>query len=209
VHFRSRQFENCPKQFFHVRVAKDVVDKQTEATRWGELVHKAFEDRARDSTALPEHLAQHEPMMARLTSLAGEKLIEARLGLTHNFLPCGFFAKEVWYRGVVDYGVVNGTKAVVIDYKTTRSGVHAEVALQLAAYARGEIILQPDGTEIPLPEIHGAAVLHLRPEGWKLVPVAITDEVFEVFAVGLKLVHGWDTELSKGVLGKPIMSGEF
>jgi hypothetical protein len=32
--------------------------------------------------------------------------------------PCGFFDKEVWFRGVIDYVKIHDGKALVLDYKT-------------------------------------------------------------------------------------------
>lgn len=92
---------------------------------------------------------------------------------------------------------------VLGDNKTTKSGVHAEVALQLSAYERADYILLPDGTQVPIPSIDAAAVLHLRPEGWKLVPIQTSDDAFKTF-LALKEVMAWDKTLSKAVVGKPI-----
>jgi hypothetical protein len=36
-------FENCPKQFYHTRVAKDVATTQGEAALWGDRVHQYLE----------------------------------------------------------------------------------------------------------------------------------------------------------------------
>jgi hypothetical protein len=125
------------------------------------------------------------------------------------FSPDFIFIEEtVWsethgYAGSFDAIARIGSETVIIDYKTTRSGVHAEVALQLSAYERADYILRPDGTQEPIPDLDAAAVLHLRPEGWKLVPVQTSDELFDVF-LALKQVHRWDKELSKVVIGQPI-----
>ena len=40
---------------------------------------------------------------------------------------------------------------VLLDLKTTRSGVHADVALQLAAYARTEQLITQDGVAGQVP----------------------------------------------------------
>lgn len=105
---------------------------------------------------------------------------------------------------------------LIIDNKTTRSGVHAEVAIQLAAYAHADVVLHPDGREEPLPKIDGGAVVWLRPEESNLTPVRIfgalpvspeegSEELspFDVF-LALRRVHFWDKELSKVVLGNPL-----
>lgn len=117
------------------------------------------------------------------------------------------------YAGSFDWAAVikndAGEEEVVIgDTKTTRSGVHGEVALQLAAYAHADYIVGADGAQVPLPEFTGGAVLHLRPEGAQVVPVTITDEVFEVF-LSLLPVLDWNREGSKKVLGRPVWSTEF
>jgi hypothetical protein len=112
------------------------------------------------------------------------------------------------YAGSFDAIARIGNELVIIDNKTTRSGVHAEVALQLSAYERADYILRPDGTQVPIPELDAAAVLHLRPEGWKLVPVQTSDEAFAVF-LALKEVMEWDKRLSKAVIGKPIRHEEL
>lgn len=105
-------------------------------------------------------------------------------------------------------------QTLFFDWKTTRSGVHEEVALQLAAYRFAPSIIRPDGSRIPNPKTDGAAVLHVRPEGWKLVPI-VTDglaeqegeaDVMDYFRA-LRLVFDWDHLAKKGVVGKPVASG--
>jgi len=92
----------------------------------------------------------------------------------------------------------------VADVKTTRSGVHAEVAIQMAAYraASEALRVQTDGSykaeAWPVTDVTGL-VIHLRPEAWKLVPVRIGPDVFEIFKA-LLVVHGWDKDVSKDVL---------
>lgn len=99
-------------------------------------------------------------------------------------------------------------EVVILDNKTTRSGVHSEVALQLAAYKNADYIIAQDGTQKPIPDITGGAVLHLRPDSWALVPVAVTDEFFQVF-LSLIPVMEWDRELSKSALGAPLAGDQW
>lgn len=61
--------------------------------------------------------------------------------------------------------------------------------------------------QVPLPKMDAAAVLHLRPGGWNLVPVQTSDEAFTVF-LALKEVMEWEKRLSKAVIGKPIRHEE-
>lgn len=107
------------------------------------------------------------------------------------------------YAGSFDALVRIEGELVWVDYKTTRSGVHEEVALQLAAYSRADHVLRGDGTRVPLPKSDQAACLHVRPEGWKLVPVRIGDDVFEHF-LHLRETFRWEKEVKDTVLGRPL-----
>ncbi len=98
---------------------------------------------------------------------------------------------------------------LLVDYKTggdieEDKGVYPEVALQLAAYGRAEFIGAPNGAEVPLPEVDGAAVLHVQAGGWRLVPVdALRDDVFKAFLY-VREVFRWLEVTSKDVLGTPL-----
>jgi hypothetical protein len=59
--------------------------------------------------------------------------------------------------------------------------------MQLGALANADFIIEPDGTEKPLPAFDAFAVLHLRPRFSRLIPVEHTDEWFKAF-LGLKAV---------------------
>ena len=55
----------------------------------------------------------------------------------------------------------------IVDWKTARTGIWGEAALQLAAYANAEFYLDGDGLEVPVAEIgitRGMGV-HLRADG--------------------------------------------
>jgi hypothetical protein len=87
---------------------------------------------------------------------------------------------------------------VLVDVKTGRR-IYPEVALQLAAYAHADFIGHPDHTEAPLPELHAAAVLHLRPSGYRLVQVPIGQAVLEAFLAALA-VFRFATDLAPTLL---------
>lgn len=111
------------------------------------------------------------------------------------------------YAGSFDAICEIAGEVVMLDFKTTRSGVHEDVALQLAAYSNADRIVRADtGASEPLPVIDAAAVLHVRPEGWKLVPVRHAPELFDVF-LHLRTVFDWDREIKRGVIGRPVASG--
>ncbi|SCL32945.1 PD-(D/E)XK nuclease superfamily [Micromonospora nigra] len=166
------------------------------AAETGSAVHDLF-----------ERVAKGEPV--------GRVHPEYRVFLDHfdeflkEFEPEFVFLEEtVWsesldYAGSFDaYAVIDGER-VFLDWKTTRSGVHPEVALQLAAYRFADYIIRPDGSRVPQPSSTGGGVLHVRPEGWGFFPVRADAETFEYFKV-LRRVFDWERTVKETVVGKPI-----
>lgn len=83
-------------------------------------------------------------------------------------------------------------------------GVYAEAALQMAAYRRARVCWLRDGQQIPMPAVHSTGiVLHLRPEGYRVVPVECGDGVFAAFQHVQKVAE-WSTGLAKTVIAAPL-----
>ncbi|MEU0939872.1 hypothetical protein [Embleya sp. NPDC005971] len=83
-------------------------------------------------------------------------------------------------------------------------GVYPEAGLQMAAYRGAEVGWLRDGTRIPLPPIHSVGiVLHLRPEGYRVMPLACGDDVFAAF-LHVQQVAEFKRVLSKSVVGAPL-----
>ena len=111
-------YETCPRRYYHTRVAKDIVEPETQALTWGNAVHKALELRAKENKPLPTGMEHWEPLIAKIIGAGGEVFTEKQIALTKTFTPCDWFGPEVWVRGVVDIGVVRGPLLVALDYKT-------------------------------------------------------------------------------------------
>jgi hypothetical protein len=111
------------------------------------------------------------------------------------------------YAGSFDaFGRIQGEKCW-IDNKTTRSGVHAEVALQLAAYKNAEFLLDGEtGEEELMPHGDRGVVFHVRPEGWAVYEVPVTDDVFDYF-LALRKVFVWDSQIQRNLIGRPAAKG--
>jgi hypothetical protein len=130
----------------------------------------------------------------------------AWLAFIADFKP-EFLASEmsVWnrtesYGGTLDWIARIGGRVVIGDTKTGKD-VYADVALQLAAYARAEFALMADGSEQPLPALDGAVVLHLRDDGtYRLLPVDVGDAVFKAFLFAREVMR-WSEEVAGDVLG--------
>lgn len=121
-----KTFEQCPKKYFHLRVAKDVKDEPGEAADYGTAVHLAAEEFIRDGKPIPEKFAYIRPVVERLAALPGDKMAELKLGIREDYSPCGFFDKDVWWRGIADLLVIDGHRAWCVDYKTGKSARYAD-----------------------------------------------------------------------------------
>jgi hypothetical protein len=111
------------------------------------------------------------------------------------------FNHDLDYAGTMDGIAVMDGDLLLVDLKTGK-GIYEEIALQLNAYANFTELVSADGTSRPMPAVTGALALHLRPEGYRLIPVRLGDDIQEVFKSLIHLTR-WDSEIKKGVLGTP------
>jgi RecB family exonuclease len=131
-----KDFEGCPRRYHAVRILKQFKSKDTEATLYGTAVHKAFEDFIKEGIPLPAQFSAYEPFVTPLARAEGDIRCEERMAIRVDFSPCGFFDKDVWFRGIPDYLAIspNGKVARVADYKTGKSSRFADTAqLELMA----------------------------------------------------------------------------
>ena len=145
-----KTFEQCPKKYFHLKVAKDVKDEPGEAADYGTAVHLAAEEYIRDGKPIPDKFAYIRPVVERLAALPGDKLAELKLGVRKangSYEPCGFFDKDVWWRGIADLLIIDGHRAWCIDYKTGKSARYADTK-QLDLLAGAVFTHFPEVTKI-------------------------------------------------------------
>ena len=64
-------YETCPRRYWHTRVAKDVIEPETQALTWGNAVHKALELRAKENKPLPTGMEHWEPLIAKIIGAGG------------------------------------------------------------------------------------------------------------------------------------------
>ena len=131
-------FQQCPHKYYRLRVVKDIVEPPTEHLNFGLDVHKVCEDYISKDVPIPEKYSYIQQPLDSLKKMEGEKLCEYKMGLTRDLEPCGFFDKNVWWRGVADLIILQGEKAMVVDYKTGKSSRYADTKqldiLSLAAF---------------------------------------------------------------------------
>ena len=73
-----------------------------------------------------------------------------------------------------------GRRTVLVDLKTS-AFLGPEVGLQLAAYRYADIIALPDGTAVPMPDVHAACVLHVGPDKATLIDVDAGADAWAAF----------------------------
>jgi CRISPR/Cas system-associated exonuclease Cas4 (RecB family) len=124
-----KTFQQCPKKYYHTKIAKDVVEPDTQATLYGKTAHTVAEEYIRDDVPVPPAFEYMKPTLDVLKSIEGEKLCEVKLGLTKDLEACDFDAPNVWWRGIADLVIINREKGIAysLDYKTSKSARYADV----------------------------------------------------------------------------------
>ena len=123
---------------------------------------------------------------------------------TFEMTEATVYSRSESYAGTLDaIAVIPGLGRVLLDYKTSGSGVYPEAALQLAMYRHAEFVGLPDGSEAPMPQVDGCVVVWVRADGYDVIPVIADEQVFRS-ALYVREVMRWAEETSKGVIGQPM-----
>lgn len=134
-----KTFQQCPKKYYHLKIAKDIKQEDTTATIYGKEMHKAAEDYIKEDIPLPPHFLFLAELLDALKAIPGEKHCEVELGISlvnGKYQPCAFDAKNVWWRGIADLVIINGDSAYSVDYKTSKNAKYADTKqLDLVAAA--------------------------------------------------------------------------
>lgn len=115
-----KTFKTCAKKYHAEKVLKLYPESETEASRYGKVVHSAFEHYLRDGTPLPPDLVKFQGMLDKIKAIPGELFVEHEMALLPDKTPCDFHDENRWVRGIADVLVVNTEKglAYVGDHKT-------------------------------------------------------------------------------------------
>lgn len=144
-------FKNCPEQFFHRYVLKDVKDVETEQKDWGLTVHNTFEsylDGGLDR--LPPSLMEHQPYVDKIKAWDGMLYTEMDAILDRNLVPMTEWSDKRFWGGKIDVLKVRAGRlvepgkagsALIVDWKTGRP--HEKWA-QLGMYTIYAWALFPD-----------------------------------------------------------------
>lgn len=124
-----KMFEDCPKKYYHLKVAKDYSDPPTPELHYGNEFHKAAEEYVSGRVnKLDPRFSFAKGLLDRIKLMSGEKKCELKLNLDQELKPCGTFDKGVWLRGVADLVILSedGKTAKVVDYKTGKNANYAD-----------------------------------------------------------------------------------
>jgi hypothetical protein len=167
----------------------------------GTMVHEAIEAYILDAP-------WPEPTEETAERLAQFRRFVELFSPTFELAEATVYNRTHKYAGTLDViATIPGRGRALIDTKTSESGVYADAALQLSAYRYAEFIGLPDGTEAPVPEVDGCAVLWLPggpdPEGFGLIPMVADEQVFRSFRHVVEVAR-WAEDIAKGVVGQPL-----
>ena len=105
------------------------------------------------------------------------------------------------YAGTFDALLRIDGELALADWKTNRTAIYPETALQCCAYARAELIVLPDGTEYPMPEVKRALALHIPAESDAGIhDLNIGDTTWEAFK-GARTLFEWQTHYATESVG--------
>lgn len=115
-----KMYENCPKRYYHQRIRKEVQDKGSDATIYGERIHEALEHRLESKVDLPKESEGYEVLCRGIekTARGGTLLVEQKLTLSEDLTPTGWWDGDAWVRSILDVLVLHNDTAVVMDWKT-------------------------------------------------------------------------------------------
>jgi hypothetical protein len=116
------RYENCPKQYYHLSVAKDFKDTDSSYAADGKVIHDGMHARVIKGTPLPLPIRYLEPLAAPFALAKGEKHGEMQLALNAKFEPVAWFADDTWVRAIVDLLIIQKKpdrhEAIIVDWKT-------------------------------------------------------------------------------------------
>ena len=109
-------WNTCNHRAYRMYMTKDLArEPESPEMAWGNHVHTAMEQRLKGGK-LFDDVAPFEPFAKALDGRGVKP--EQQLGMTAKGHPVGFWDGSVWLRGKLDAPVIDGTTALLIDWKT-------------------------------------------------------------------------------------------
>lgn len=151
-------------------------DEKDAAANRGTAVHGFAENLVNGQPVqVPDELAGHVESYARFLDEFTVKALHVEFSIASyrwGYAGTGDLIADITQGGL--------TRRLLMDVKTNRSGIYGETALQLAAYRYADVLLDGDG-EQPMPPVDGCAAIHVRGDGYSLIPVTAEQAQHRLF----------------------------
>ena len=186
-------------------------DKDRAANRGTEVHGMAEHLIAGEQVQAPDDIAGHVEACARFLdefdfqpehvefSIASYRYGYAGTGdfIASILLPSGAKVPEEWQR-------FRGQRIRILgDWKTNRSGIFGETALQLAAYRYADVLLPARGPEVPMPAVDACAAIWVRGDGYELKPVTAGPDQHRTFLYAQQIAQ-W-TKHDRDLIGAAVV----
>ncbi len=114
-----KQFNQCPRQFYEMRVAKNYPKEDTQQALYGRELHKAAENYILDTgQPIDPRFKFMQPIIDAMLWKKGKRQAEFKMAVTQTLVPCAWDSEQAWCRGVADLLIVDEKLAWVVDWKT-------------------------------------------------------------------------------------------
>lgn len=132
---KLKNFEACAKRHYHVDIARDFKEEESDELAYGNQLHDAMHARlGPKKTPLPQVFNKHEKWARRAETTPGALLTEQKFCVRDDFSPTDWKDwNGGWYRGIGDLVKLNNRVAIAIDWKT---GKILEDSVQLKLMAQ-------------------------------------------------------------------------
>jgi hypothetical protein len=126
--------------------------------------------------------------------------------ITPLLVELAIASRKHWYGGSADLVAESARLggAALFDLKTGARGIYREACLQVSAYRHAEVMLSPDGTEVPMAPTEAGYAVWLRDDGgYELLPLETGRAVFSAF-LAAKHLAGFMTQPVEELIGLPL-----
>ena len=136
---KLKNFETCPLKHLKVDLEKSIAEAKSPQLDEGNKAHKALAGACTGLVPLPEEYAKYQKWVDKARvgmddmSTGMVLRVEQQLAINIHLQPVDWFARDVWFRGVVDVLKYVGEVALAIDWKT---GKPIDDSVQLALFAQ-------------------------------------------------------------------------
>jgi hypothetical protein len=165
-------------------------EKRDAASNKGTSVHAMAERLiAGDKVTVPDELAGYVQACVAFLDDFDVRAVHVEAVVyseTHHHVGTADLIADVRLPDMPEYDHIgrdgDGYSRGLLDWKTSRSGIFGDVALQLVAYRHSDFLIDPATDDVlPMPEVDFTAGIHLTPGGYSFIPLETGPDVYRDF----------------------------